>query len=213
MSQISKSFFVVITGKYDKIHATIGVVKDSYLYRSHSCERFISEGGHDMICSVKKFSEMYETVYRDLYRYALCLMKNPQEAEDAVSEAVIAAYENIHKLKKEEAFKSWIFTILTNKCKKRLKKALKETPGREEELPEQATVPDYDLAIDVKKAFFVLSKEEQILVGLSVFGGYCSQEIGEMMRLNPNTVRSKRSRALKKMECVLGSYDEQGRRE
>ena len=156
-----------------------------------------------MKCSIKKFSEMYETVYRDLYRYALCLMKNPQEAEDAVSEAVIAAYENIHKLKKEEAFKSWIFTILTNKCKKRLKKALKETPGREEELPEQAT------------AFFVLSEEEQILVGLSVFGGYCSQEIGEMMRLNPNTVRSKRSRALKKMECVLGSYgeDEKERRE
>ncbi len=79
-----------------------------------------------MKCSIKKFSEMYETVYRDLYRYALCLMKNPQEAEDAVSEAVIAAYENIHKLKKEEAFKSWIFTILTNKCKKRLKKALKK---------------------------------------------------------------------------------------
>ena len=156
-----------------------------------------------MKCSIKKFSEMYETVYRDLYRYALCLMKNPQEAEDAVSEAVIAAYENIHKLKKEEAFKSWIFTILTNKCKKRLKKALKET------------APDYDLAIDVKKAFFVLSEEEQILVGLSVFGGYCSQEIGEMMRLNPNTVRSKRSRALKKMECVLGSYgeDEKERRE
>ena len=74
-----------------------------------------------MKCSIKKFSEMYETVYRDLYRYALCLMKNPQEAEDAVSEAVITAYENIHKLKKEEAFKSWIFTILTNKCKKRLK--------------------------------------------------------------------------------------------
>ena len=148
-----------------------------------------------MKCSIKKFSEMYETVYRDLYRYALCLMKNPQEAEDAVSEAVIAAYENIHKLKKE--------------------KALKETPGREEELPEQATAPDYDLAIDVKKAFFVLSEEEQILVGLSVFGGYCSQEIGEMMRLNPNTVRSKRSRALKKMECVLGSYgeDEKERRE
>ena len=24
---------------------------------------------------------MYETVYRDLYHYALCLMKNPQEAE------------------------------------------------------------------------------------------------------------------------------------
>ena len=125
-----------------------------------------------------------------------------------MSEAVVAAYENIHKLKKEEAFRSWIFTILTNKCKKRLKKASKESPGREEELPEQSEVPDYDLSMDVKKAFFVLSEEEQIVVGLSVLGGYCSQEIGEMMKLNSNTVRSKRSRALRKMECVLGGYRE-----
>ena len=89
-----------------------------------------------------------------------------------------------------------------------MEESVKRNTGREEELPEQATAPDYDLAIDVKKAFFVLSEEEQILVGLSVFGGYCSQEIGEMMRLNPNTVRSKRSRALKKMECVLDRYRE-----
>ena len=161
-----------------------------------------------MKCSVKKFSEMYEAAYRDLYRYALCLMKDPQEAEDAVSEAVVTAYENIHKLKKEEAFRSWIFTILTNKCKKKWKKVSKESPEREEECPEQSTLPDYDLAIDVRRAFFVLSEEEQILVGLSVFGGYCSQEIGEMMKLNPNTVRSKRSRALRKMECVLDGYRE-----
>lgn len=62
-----------------------------------------------MKCSIKKFSEMYETVYRDLYRYALCLMKNPQEAEDAVSEAVIAAYENIHKLKRRSIQKLDIY--------------------------------------------------------------------------------------------------------
>ena len=101
-----------------------------------------------------------------------------------------------------------IFTILTNKCKKKWKKVSKESSEREEEFPEQSTLPDYDLAIDVRKAFFVLSEEEQILVGLSVFGGYCSQEIGEMMKLNPNTVRSKRSRALRKMECVLDGYRE-----
>ena len=97
---------------------------------------------------------------------------------------------------------------ITNKCKKKWKKVSKESPEREEEFPEQSTLPDYDLAIDVRRAFFVLSEEEQILVGLSVFGGYCSQEIGEMMKLNPNTVRSKRSRALRKMECVLDGYRE-----
>ena len=74
-----------------------------------------------MKCDAKAFSKLYEQVYQDLYRYALCLMRDPHEAEDAVSAAVLSAYEHIHKLRKEEAFKSWIFTILSNICKKRLK--------------------------------------------------------------------------------------------
>lgn len=158
-----------------------------------------------MKCDAKRFAQMYETVYTDLYRYALCLMKNPHEAEDAVSEAVISAYENIHKLRKEEAFKSWIFTILSNICKKRLMKLANDLGNMKEETffsPEVLEV-DYGLALDVRNAFFVLSEEEQMIVGLSVFGGYNSKEIGEALHLNAGTVRSKRSRALAKMACVL----------
>ena len=136
-------------------------------------------------------------------------MKNQQEAEDAVSEAVISAYENIRKLRKEEAFKSWVFTILTNVCKKRLKKISQEV-SREISYPEQnmqentaAPENDRSLALDVRNAFFVLTEEEQSIVGLSVFGGYNSIEIAGILKLNANTVRSKRSRALAKMECVL----------
>lgn len=162
-----------------------------------------------MKCDAKKFAQMYESVYEDLYRFALCLMKNQQEAEDAVSEAVISAYENIRKLRKEEAFKSWIFTILSNICKRRLKKMSQETPRErpffEEAGEGDAAAPENDrsLALDVRNAFFVLTEEEQTIVGMSVFGGYNSSEIAGLMKLNANTVRSKRSRALAKMECVL----------
>lgn len=162
-----------------------------------------------MKCDTKTFARMYEAVYKDLYRFALCLMKNQEEAEDAVSEAVVSAYENIHKLRREEAFKNWIFTILSNVCRKKLKKASKEAQRMEsgtyfEEYPEVAAREnDYGLAMDVRDAFFILSEEEQIIVGLSVFGGYSSKEIADMLKLNSNTVRSKRSRALAKMECVL----------
>ena len=74
-----------------------------------------------MRCDAAQFSKMYADVYQDLYRYALCMMKNPQDAEDAVSDAVLAAFENIGKLKNPDAFKSWIFTITTNVCRKKLK--------------------------------------------------------------------------------------------
>ena len=77
------------------------------------------------------FKELYKTVYQDLYRFALCMMHHPQDAEDAVSEAVLSAYENIHKLRKEEAFRSWIFQILANVCRRKLKSRERtETPHR-----------------------------------------------------------------------------------
>ena len=43
-----------------------------------------------MKCDAKAFSKLYEQVYQDLYRYALCLMRDPHEAEDAVSAAVLS---------------------------------------------------------------------------------------------------------------------------
>ncbi|HIW82990.1 MAG TPA: sigma-70 family RNA polymerase sigma factor [Candidatus Dorea gallistercoris] len=158
-----------------------------------------------MKCDADTFARMYEAVYQDLYRFALCLLRDRHEAEDAVGESVLAAYENIRKLRDEKAFKNWIFTILANVCRKRLRKR-----GRELSLDQADTffnVPasqeDQGLAIDVKRAFFILSEEEQMIVALSVFGGYTSREIGKMLKVNENTVRSKRSRALEKMECVL----------
>lgn len=158
-----------------------------------------------MKCDTKAFAQMYETVYKDLYRFALCMMRNPHEAEDAVSESVVAAYENIGKLRDAEAFRSWIFTILSNTCKKKWRKAARE--GNCPEGEDLSEVPseeqDIGLAVDVRKAFFLLEEEEQTIIGLSVFGGYNSQEIGNALKMNPNTVRSKRSRALQKMECVL----------
>lgn len=153
----------------------------------------------------KTFVGLYETVYRDLYRFALYTMKHPQDAEDAVSEAVIAAYENIGKLKKDEAFKSWIFTILIRICKRRLKQQGTETFFELEE-DTLKNEQDLSLAVDVKKAFAVLTEEERLIVALSVFGGYNSKEIGQMLgekKISDGTIRSKRSRALEKMRIVL----------
>ena len=152
-----------------------------------------------------RFEQIYLKYRGLMYHVAEDILHNRQDAEDAVSEAVVAAYENIGKLKKEDAFKSWIFTILSNICKKKWRNASKESSHAAEGVLDEASGEETDmgLALDVQKAFFLLEEEEQTIVGMSVFGGYNSQEIGEALKLNPNTVRSKRSRALQKMECVL----------
>ena len=39
-----------------------------------------------------EFIELYTGIYKDLYRYALYILCNKEDAEDAVSEAVVDAY-------------------------------------------------------------------------------------------------------------------------
>ena len=82
---------------------------------------------------VKAFSRLYAGIYKDLYRFALCTTRHTQDAEDAVSEAVAAAYENIGKLQKEESFRNWMFTILNNQCRKNLKNRNKTVSADEQE--------------------------------------------------------------------------------
>ena len=58
--------------------------------------------------------ELYQAVYQDLYRLAYYYLGNAADAEDAVQEAALSAYENFRKLKNQEAFRPWIFKILVN---------------------------------------------------------------------------------------------------
>ena len=149
---------------------------------------------------VKAFSELYSRIYVELYKFALYTLKHPQEAEDAVSDTVVTAYEKISSLKKEESFRSWIFTILSNHCKNQFRKR-NQTHGLDETYPSKES--DYAVSQDVKSAFWKLDDEERLIVSFSVFGGYQSDEIGQMLDMNPVTVRSRKKRALEKMRVVL----------
>ena len=70
---------------------------------------------------VDALAVVYAQIYKDLYRFALYTLKNPSDAEDVVSEAVIDAYSDIKKLRSNESFKSWIFKIVSNKCCKKIR--------------------------------------------------------------------------------------------
>lgn len=149
---------------------------------------------------IKAFSELYAQLYQELYKFALYTMKHSQDAEDVVSETVIAAYENIKKLKKEESFRSWIFTILMNQCKKHFKQNSETEELKDEIKAEEVSQEEnYDLL----QAFQMLDGEERMILSCSILEGYSSEEIGNMLAMNPATVRSKKSRALEKLRKNL----------
>lgn len=151
--------------------------------------------------AINEFSKLYEEIYKDLYKTAYYMLGNAQDAEDAVSEAVLSAYKDFHKLRNPALFKNWIFKILSNRCKRKLREYYKKNLPLEEDT--KIVYTDMDESNDVRRAFSELEKEERMIVSLCVFGGYKSHEIGEVLSLNPNTVRSKYARALGKMQEKL----------
>ncbi|MBS5062867.1 MAG: RNA polymerase sigma factor [Hungatella hathewayi] len=159
------------------------------------------------------FEENYRQVYRDLYRFALYTLGNPQDAEDVVSDAVVDAYQSYGKLRNQEAFRAWIFKILTAKCKRKLKEYVNKTVELEESgLAREDREWTVEESQDVRDAFFTLSEEERLIISMSVFGGYNSREIGKSLLIRDTTVRSKLSRAFDKMQKVLegqkgGAYE------
>lgn len=147
------------------------------------------------------FARKYEEVYQDMFRFALYTLKNRQEAEDVVSETVLDAWKGINTLKSDEAFRAWIFRILAVKCRRKLKSYL----NRMTELPADLAWRERDTSedMDVRAAFYRLNDEERLVLSLNLFAGYTGKEIAQMLDMNDNTVRSLKSRALKKMEQML----------
>ena len=151
--------------------------------------------------NAEDFAAKYEKVYQDMFRFGLYTLKNRHEAEDVVSETVLDAWKGIEGLKDENAFRAWIFRILANKCRQKLKSYL----NRAVELPADLAWREHDTSedMDVRAAFYKLNDEERLILSSSLFGGYTGKEIAAMLEMNENTVRSLKSRALKKMEQML----------
>ena len=165
-------------------------------------EKLDKEGNAEIVKRAQKgdpkaFAALYEQIYRELYRFALYMMTHRQDAEDAVSEAVIAAYENIPRLRNEEAFRSWMFRILSNVCRKKLRARALAAQELTEEIP--AGQVDQEEAADVRRAFADLDEDERTILSFTVFGGYTSRELEKMLGIKAATIRSRRSRALQKM--------------
>lgn len=151
------------------------------------------------------FARLYEEVYKDLYRFALYCLKNQEDAEDAVSETVLDAWQGLPGLRQEDAFRPWVFKILSAKCKRRMRayaQRRNETDIEDVVIPVPNDFQDGE-ALELQAAMNRLSDEERLILSLQIFSGYDSAEISSMLGMNRNTVRSKQSRALGKLKAFL----------
>lgn len=153
------------------------------------------------------FTELYQEVYRDLYHFAYYMLKHAEDAKDAVSDAVVEAWASIGTLRKEDAFKSWLFSIVSNKCKAKLREYANRPGELTEVITDTLQSPDGMTTaeqLQLREEFLKLPETDRLIIGLHLFAGYKTKELAEALHMNANTVRSRESRALKRLGEALG---------
>ena len=136
----------------------------------------------------------------NMYRLALAMLHNRQDAEDAVSEAVLIAYEKRHTLRDRNRFKPWIMQIMANEARRIYGKNKRITPMEDME----AYMPSFrDENHELWDVVMQLETVHREVIMLYFYERFSIKEIGRILRVPEGTVKSRLSRAKKALKEML----------
>lgn len=150
------------------------------------------------------FEKLYLATDRAVYALLLSLLKNPQEAEDAMQDTYVRIREVAHCYRPQGKPLAWIFTVAKNIARMRLRQGERAVPVDPAEWRDEVATAesDPDDRLTLQTALAVLGEDERQVVLLHA-AGYKQREIATALGLPLSTVLSKHRRALAKMRRAL----------
>lgn len=140
--------------------------------------------------------KLYRQYCDGMFCVAMRFLKNEDDAEDALQEAFIKAFQNLDQYQGEVTFGAWLKRIVINKCLD----SIKSTKIKYAEIKENAMhiVEDEDWTVDegvsieaIKEAINQLPDKYQYVVQLFLVEGYDHQEISQILDLREATCRTR----------------------
>lgn len=150
---------------------------------------------------------LYRRAYPRLFAFARRRLSTPDEAEDAVSETMMRAFDHIEQFRwRDGGFEAWLFVICRNivfeinrRAGRSLVHAISPTA---DPLPEERIEADEEV-LGVRDAFARLSDQERELLELRVVGDLGAKQVGRMLGKSPGAVRQAQSRAIAKLRELM----------
>jgi RNA polymerase sigma-70 factor, ECF subfamily len=142
-----------------------------------------------------------------LHRYALMILANRQDSEDAVQQ-VFARLLRGRAVVKPDAVESYLRTAVRNECFSQLRLRQRRSTESDETLLEAvASEPDSrpDERLALEAALRELPADQREVVHLKAFEGLTFQEIAELTSESINTVASRWRYAMERLRAVLRS--------
>ena len=139
-----------------------------------------------------RLEELVDRHETALFRAALAILGDVQEAEDAVQDTFLRYLEKRPELRDGGHEKAWLLKVTANRCKSILRTRRRRPTV---ELLDIYPVPEEEGSRELMEAILALPANQRSAVHLHYYEGYTSEEIGAILGQRPGTVRSHLSRA------------------
>ena len=147
------------------------------------------------------FEASLEPLLADGYRVALAILRQRQEAEDALQEAALSAWSKRQSLRATDSTRAWFLAIVTNSCRMRLRsswwrhgRALGSDPALDH-LESEPHEPSVEWSADLERALRRLTWSQRAVISLYYQLDMPQEEIARVLHVRLGTVKSRLSRA------------------
>lgn len=152
------------------------------------------------------FSQLIHEHTKSMYKVAIAILKNEEDAADAIQDTILSCWEKIHTLRKDEFFKTWLIRILINHCNAIYRQRAYFVA--ESEVMEQMTMENGFLNVEWKEMLRNLDEKYRTVIVLYYAKGFKVREIAQILDIGESAVKARLSVAREKMEIL---YSEEGR--
>ena len=172
---------------------------NSTMARVPSPEAFVHENDEAVFRLVQRddrraFNTLVQRFGRRGYAVAFRLLGRREDAEDAVQQAFLRAYESRASYNARWRFSTWFYRILVNTCVDELRRRRPTEPVEASDIPSaetpERTAMDRERQQSLQGALALVPTEARIVLTLYYGDGKSYREIGEIRGVSVNTVKT-----------------------
>ena len=163
------------------------------------------------------FALLVERYQNYVFTLVLRFTENREDAEEIAQDVFVKAYRSLADFRGDSKFSTWLFTISRTTCLSFLRKKKLDTRsldnertgiqvGNRESGFSANVVEQKSKHAMLNQAIAMLSPDDAQVLNLFYKGDQTLEEIGKIMRLEPNTVKVKLHRARQRLKEKMEKY-------
>ena len=154
---------------------------------------------------VEAFGELVRRYQDRLWAVALRTLADPQEAADALQDALLAAFRAAGSFRGDSAVTTWLHRIVVNACLDRIRRRSSRptVPLDSVQDPPSASV-DLEVALDVRAALRQLPADQRVALTLVDVEGFRVADAAIILGVAEGTIKSRCSRGRARLAQLLG---------